>query len=252
MRAHARRVVLAVASALLFSPAFAQMRPLFEIPIEGALPAEDDIRNGLIVELYTHDSAALGELLQVERASIHPERVDYLLRGYRPLKVAASRTWRESTFVVDVDERDTRDMFEDLIEEKGKTPTREQLIEFVAASVEDSIGRGWDAASVVARNRAGDCTEHAVLLTALARAAGWPARVVTGIVIVATDGVPAAYGHAWSEIEEDGAWKVADAALVGADVIGYIPVGVLTNESPGFTLELARYTQVWAQRVRLK
>lgn len=252
MRTHGRQVTLAVASALLFSPVFAETRPLYQIPVEGPLPAEEQIRNGLKIELYAHDSATLGERLQIERASIHPGRVDYLLRGYRPLKVAASRTWRESTFVVDVDERDTRDMFEELIKEKGANPTREQLIEFVAAKVEGSIGRGWDSASVVARNRTGDCTEYAVLLTALARAAGRPARVVTGVVIVAANGAPTGAGHAWSEVEEDGTWKVADAALLGVDVIGYIPLGVLTNESTGFTLELARHLQGWVQRARLK
>lgn len=254
MRTHGMQMLLAVASTLIFSPVFAEMRPLFEIPIEGELPAEERIRDGLTIELYTHDGATLGDLLQIERDHIHPDRVDYPLRGYRPLKVDASRTWRESTFVVDVDEPDTRAMFEELIQKKGATPTREQLIEFVAATVEGSLGRGWDPASVVARNRTGDCTEYAVLLTALARATGRPARVVTGFVIVEAEGAPYAFGHAWSEVEDDGTWKVADAALLEAeaDVIAYIPLGVLTNESSSYRLELIRHLQAWVQRVRLK
>jgi len=42
----------------------------------------------------------------------------------------------------------------------------------------------------------GDCNEHAVLFTALARAAGIPARVAAGMVYM--DG--AFYYHAWSEV----------------------------------------------------
>ena len=39
-------------------------------------------------------------------------------------------------------------------------------------------------AAEVARSREGDCTEHAVLLAALARARGIPARVAMGLVYV--------------------------------------------------------------------
>ena len=61
----------------------------------------------------------------------------------------------------------------------------------------------------------GDCTEHAVLLAALARAAGIPARVVTGLAYSARFGerrhvfVP----HAWVIAWVDGSWRGYDAAL---------------------------------------
>jgi hypothetical protein len=54
----------------------------------------------------------------------------------------------------------------------------------------------------------GDCNEHAVLLAALARAAGLPARAVAGVVYI--DG--AFYYHAWNEVWL-GSWVSADAAL---------------------------------------
>ena len=41
---------------------------------------------------------------------------------------------------------------------------------------------GFATASEVARKKAGDCTEHSVLLAALGRALGIPSRVVTGLV----------------------------------------------------------------------
>lgn len=47
---------------------------------------------------------------------------------------------------------------------------------------EKSLGVGFASASDVARSQTGDCTEHAVLLAALLRADGIPARVVSGLV----------------------------------------------------------------------
>lgn len=60
----------------------------------------------------------------------------------------------------------------------------------------------------VLRARRGDCNEHAVLLAALARAAGIPARVVAGAVY-AGDGF---YYHAWNELWLGG-WVSADAVF---------------------------------------
>jgi len=54
----------------------------------------------------------------------------------------------------------------------------------------------------------GDCNEHAVLLTALARAVGIPARVVAGTVY-AGDGF---YYHAWTELWL-GSWVSADGVF---------------------------------------
>ncbi len=39
-------------------------------------------------------------------------------------------------------------------------------------------------ASVIMKNREGDCTEHSILLTAILRSAGIPARAVTGMILV--------------------------------------------------------------------
>lgn len=57
------------------------------------------------------------------------------------------------------------------------------------------------------RTREGDCTEHAVLLAALCRAAGIPARVVMGVEYVY--GIWG--GHAWNDVWIDGAWYQLDA-----------------------------------------
>jgi hypothetical protein len=64
------------------------------------------------------------------------------------------------------------------------------------------------SAREVLQSRRGDCNEHAVLLAALARAAGIPARVIAGAVY-ANDGF---YYHAWNELWV-GAWVSADAVF---------------------------------------
>ncbi|NII11687.1 transglutaminase-like domain-containing protein [Oleiagrimonas sp. C23AA] len=72
---------------------------------------------------------------------------------------------------------------------------------------------GYASALETVHSRQGDCTEHAVLLAALARALGIPARIVTGLVYVDRYAgrshvfVP----HAWVLAWIDGAWRSYDA-----------------------------------------
>lgn len=82
-----------------------------------------------------------------------------------------------------------------------------------------SLRIGYASAREVIAGREGDCTEHAVLLAALARARGIPARVATGIAYSPGYGerrdvfVP----HAWVLAWVDGKWQGFDAALAGHD-----------------------------------
>jgi hypothetical protein len=73
---------------------------------------------------------------------------------------------------------------------------------------------GFATASEVARSREGDCTEHGVLLAALGRASGLPARVVSGIIYVPdfrkhND----VFGfHMWTQFKIGDQWIDFDAA----------------------------------------
>ena len=90
-----------------------------------------------------------------------------------------------------------------------------------------TLSVGYASALEVATTRQGDCTEHALLLTAIARASGIPARVATGLAYVPRFGdreqvfVP----HAWTEAYVDGRWQGFDAALSGFDA-GHIALAV--------------------------
>lgn len=79
---------------------------------------------------------------------------------------------------------------------------------------------GYVSARTAWRRRAGDCTEDALVLTALGRAAGIPARVVHGLVFSPGryHGASNAFmPHSWVIAFVDGRWKSFDISLNGFD-----------------------------------
>ena len=78
-----------------------------------------------------------------------------------------------------------------------------------AHMTESGFTTAFASAAEVAKSRKGDCTEHAVLLAAMARAAKIPARVAMGLVYY-----DEAYAyHMWTEVYIDGRWIPLDATL---------------------------------------
>ena len=72
---------------------------------------------------------------------------------------------------------------------------------------------GYASAIEVVRSRQGDCTEHALLTTALCQAAGIPARVVNGMVYVKRFArrQNVFVGHAWTQVFIGEQWICLDA-----------------------------------------
>jgi hypothetical protein len=83
----------------------------------------------------------------------------------------------------------------------------------VSDAIKGSMGTVFASAKEVLRSGVGDCTEYSVLLAALARAVGIPARCPIGVVY--TD--RAFVGHMWTEVWV-GEWLPLDAAF-GLDQI---------------------------------
>ncbi|MBI3245632.1 MAG: transglutaminase domain-containing protein [Deltaproteobacteria bacterium] len=79
------------------------------------------------------------------------------------------------------------------------------LLNWTYSTIEKTPTVGLPTALEVLDSKRGDCNEHAVLFTALARAAGLPARIAAGVVYL--DG--AFYYHAWSEVWL-GQWVAVD------------------------------------------
>jgi hypothetical protein len=89
-----------------------------------------------------------------------------------------------------------------------KASTR--ITRWVFENVRSAYGVSLDHATDVLRQKAGDCTEHALLATALARASGIPARLIHGLVYSqGSDGKPGLFWHEWVEVWT-GQWVAID------------------------------------------
>lgn len=84
-----------------------------------------------------------------------------------------------------------------------------RLVKFVSDYVEDSAGANAVSVRKVMEKKAGDCTEHTLLLVCLARAAGIPARDAGGLMY-AGDELLRFGAHAWVEVVLDGHWVAVD------------------------------------------
>jgi hypothetical protein len=74
-----------------------------------------------------------------------------------------------------------------------------------------NFGVTFASASEVARNLSGDCTEHGVLVAAMCRAQGVPARVAVGLVYAENLG---GFGyHLWNEVYVNRRWVAIDATF---------------------------------------
>jgi protein-glutamine gamma-glutamyltransferase len=85
----------------------------------------------------------------------------------------------------------------------------DRLIHFVSKYVDDALGFAELPVAEIITRKKGDCTEHARLFAALARAAGVPTREVAGLMYMGDD-VKAFGGHAWDEVVLDGRWVPVD------------------------------------------
>jgi hypothetical protein len=105
---------------------------------------------------------------------------------------------------------------------------RSYLSDYIA---EKGLDVGYASALETIHTRRGDCSEHAVLLTALARSLGIPARMVTGVVYVERFGgasrvfIP----HAWTQAWIDNRWISFDSAQRRFDAT-HIALGVGNGE----------------------
>lgn len=93
-------------------------------------------------------------------------------------------------------------------DDKDPVQVARKLMQWVYSTVEKRPVVSVPSALEVLKHRVGDCNEHAVLLTALLRAVGIPARVCAGVVY--TTG--RFYYHAWAEAYF-GTWVSMDPTL---------------------------------------
>jgi len=92
---------------------------------------------------------------------------------------------------------------------KGTAPDLVALVAWVHDHVRYALDfNPFNAAQVLSEGR-GDCSEGALLLVAMARSLGLPAREVYGLVLASS--APLGFGyHAWAEVAVDDAWLPVD------------------------------------------
>jgi hypothetical protein len=231
-------LVLAGASPRL---AAAEAAPVYLIQLdvesEAGLALEPPLAARL--ELHPGRAAKVKSLREwFPRAAARGDAVTVVLREGALAAGRPTAAQRRPSFFVDADDPGVvalRDALGPVA--PGEAPAR--IAALVGRHIEKKdLARLLDRASTVAARREGDCTEHAVLTAAVARAAGLAARVVFGVALVADQsGGIHGLGHAWAEIHDGRRWRVSDATDPDRSWrVLYLPLGVLRDEGPGYAV----------------
>ena len=130
----------------------------------------------------------------------------------------ADAAYRESSAMIESDDPLIRKLAASSVRDAGDDPM--DRADAIRASVHKLVSnKGLDTAfataSETARTRAGDCSEHAVLLAALLRAQEIPARVAVGLVYADSflEHRDIFGWHMWTQALIDGRWVDFDATL---------------------------------------
>ncbi|TWT39142.1 transglutaminase-like domain-containing protein [Blastopirellula retiformator] len=135
---------------------------------------------------------------------------------------------------------------------QAKTPDEQtwklavELEQLVRQSIEQKdFSQAFASAADVAKSRAGDCTEHSVLLIALLRAHKIPARAAVGLVYYdGKSGRGFAY-HMWTEAWINDRWIPLDATLgQGGIGVGHIKIAESDLSGGGALAAFLPVTQV--------
>jgi hypothetical protein len=165
---------LALAASLLLAPASAGAETLYldEIPVTAtSLPTTG---SGVVrVTLHIRDTAAFTGAALPATPEIGPENVRFDLPESAQVEGEPGPVHRRSTFVVDFDEPEIRELAKSLGFSAAERPSIDSLVRGTDRALSRKPREwGWLVASQAVRRGKGDCTEHAVVLTALARLAG--------------------------------------------------------------------------------
>jgi len=141
--------------------------------------------------------------------------------------------------VVQSDDPKIRELAKKLVgTARSRTEQMQRLATWVSAYVADVPVAGVPSALDVLSTRKGDCNEHTVLFTALARAVGIPTRMTAGLVALddAKRLTPGFYYHAWPEVWINGLW---------------VPIDPTLNQVPAYPTHLALATGSFADQSKV-
>lgn len=229
----------------------AQSDPSFAtIQIETDASYEYPLAERISFSLYTKDPVASVDMLKQWsglEATVSDQNTVLVSMTKRPsFNGELDAKYQSDSFVIDISEHSTQAFIDGF----NVPDTSSNIALNIEAYVSQFIAfptyeHGFNIASKVAVNRSGDCTEYAVLTTALARALNIPARLMFGTVLIEDKNTVEAVGHAWTEIWHNEAWQIIDAALYGiedtspvSNRVYYLPISSLEDEGPGFSFSM--------------
>ncbi len=164
-------------------------------------------------------SAQKVEIVDATRARLSVDTSD---PAPAPAAEAADITFLASTTAANIEDPTVKKLATRALKDapEGKAERAEKLRRFVYSFIKKkSLDVGFATASETARTKAGDCSEHGVLLAALLRADGIPSRVAVGVLYVDDfAGESGIFGyHMWAQalLDKDGQkrWVDLDATL---------------------------------------
>jgi hypothetical protein len=154
--------------------------------------------------LGTERQKISGEILEIQR-----ENLSHLAPYEIPYREGRYLDYLVSTPFIQSDDPEIRSLALKILGGAKDAKTAACLLtEWVFENIEKTPLISNPNALEILKQRKGDCNEHAVLLAALLRSAGIPARLCTGLVYL-NDGF---YFHAWNEAYV-GEWISLDAAF---------------------------------------
>ena len=127
-----------------------------------------------------------------------------------PVKDSELQAFLSATAFVEVSHPDIRAKAMEILDgEVNSWRASKKLCKWVYKSItEKKLTGGFNSSLKTLESRSGDCTEHTVLLIAMARSVGIPARICSGLVF----SKDAFYYHFWPEVYV-GTWVQMDPSL---------------------------------------
>jgi hypothetical protein len=135
---------------------------------------------------------------------------DFRLDQPQPLTKEQVKRFTRTTPRMQCEHKAVADLAKKITGKETNALKKIRLIErWVYRELKKSYSDNADTALEILDRKAGDCTEHALLFVALARAAGIPAREVGGLAFV--KGEKPLFGwHAWAEVHDGHQWVSID------------------------------------------
>jgi len=172
---------------------------------------------------FVEELAARPETLLVElRAPEPPERLEPPQAGRAP---GPLEDWVRDGFHLGLEDPRLQSLL-DRCPQRETSCLERTVYRFLARK---SLGRGFAGLDEILDSREGDCTEAALLLAALLRKSGVPARLAYGLLLTEAGLV----GHAWTELWQGGRWHWLDPSFPGGAPYGLkLRLGVLDPAEP--------------------